>query len=179
MALFFFPSKMFTFVFICSKLQLKSQDEFAIFQWWIVYKHLYPNLKIPVLSNQCQCKIAFATCNFCEKTPFREIKRIDFSRIPLWNWGQGCFPISVHLTKAAKVWIVFSILNRALSWAITSFGNKFCLKMRSKLIKASNNRFYDKFMQLEIGLLSKVFPFIFMCDYTYILILKGIVSSDQ
>ena len=48
---------------------------------------------------------------------------------------------------------MFSILNRALSWAITSFGNKFCLKMRSRLIKALNNRFCVKFMQLEIGLL--------------------------
>ena len=43
----------------------------------------------------------------------------------------------------------FSILNRALSWAITSFGNKFCLKKRSRLIKALDNRFYVKFMQLE------------------------------
>ena len=48
---------------------------------------------------------------------------------------------------------MFLILNRALSWAIISFGNKFCLKMRSRLIKALNNRFYVKFMQLEIGLL--------------------------
>ena len=48
---------------------------------------------------------------------------------------------------------MFSILNRALSWAITSFGNKFCLKKRSTLIKALDNRFYVKFMQLEIGLL--------------------------
>ena len=48
---------------------------------------------------------------------------------------------------------MFSVLNRALSWAITSFENKFCLKMRSRLIKALNNRFYVKFMQLEIGLL--------------------------
>ena len=48
---------------------------------------------------------------------------------------------------------MFSILNRALSWAITSFGNKFCLKSRSRLIKALNNRFCVKFMQLEIGLL--------------------------
>ena len=30
---------------------------------------------------------------------------IDLSRIPFWNWGQGWFPISVHLTKASKVWI--------------------------------------------------------------------------
>ena len=48
---------------------------------------------------------------------------------------------------------MFSILNRALSWAITSFGNKFRLKKRSRLIKALDNRFYVKFMQLEIGLL--------------------------
>ena len=47
---------------------------------------------------------------------------------------------------------MFSILNRALSWAITRFGNKFCLKKRSRLIKALDNRFYVKFMQLEIGL---------------------------
>ena len=45
------------------------------------------------------------------------------------------------------------MLNRALSWAITSSGNKFFLKKRSRLIKASDNRFYVKFMQLEIGLL--------------------------
>ena len=50
---------------------------------------------------------------------------------------------------------MFSILNRALSWAITSFGNKFCLKMRSRLIKSLNNRFCVKFMQLEIGLLEE------------------------
>ena len=48
---------------------------------------------------------------------------------------------------------MFSILNRALSWAITSFGNKFCLKKRSRLIEALDNRFYVKFMQLVIGLL--------------------------
>ena len=48
---------------------------------------------------------------------------------------------------------MLSILNRALSWVITSFGNKFCLKKRSRLIKALYNRFYAKFMQLEIGLL--------------------------
>ena len=48
---------------------------------------------------------------------------------------------------------MFSIRNRALSWAITSFGNEFCLKMRSRLIKALDNRFYVKLMQLEIGLL--------------------------
>ena len=50
---------------------------------------------------------------------------------------------------------MFSILNRALSWAITSFGDKFYLKKRSELIKALNNRFYVKFMQLEKGLLQQ------------------------
>ena len=53
---------------------------------------------------------------------------------------------------------MFSILNRALSWAITSFGNKFCLEKRSRLIGALDNRFYVKFMQLEIGLLSVLLP---------------------
>ena len=52
---------------------------------------------------------------------------------------------------------MFSILNRGLSWAITSFGNKFCLKKRTRLIKALENKFYVKFMQLEIGLLSEKF----------------------
>ena len=47
---------------------------------------------------------------------------------------------------------MLSILNRALSWAITSFGNKFNLKKRSRLIKALDSGFYVKFMQLEIGL---------------------------
>ena len=40
-----------------------------------------------------------------------------------------------------------------LSWVITSFGNKFCLTKRSRLIKALDNRFYIKFVQLRIGLL--------------------------
>ena len=47
---------------------------------------------------------------------------------------------------------MFSILNRALSWAITSFGNEFCVKKRLRLIEALDNGFYVKFMQLEIGL---------------------------
>ena len=47
---------------------------------------------------------------------------------------------------------MFSILNRALSWAITSFGNKFCLKKRSRLMKGLDSGFYVKFMQLEIVL---------------------------
>ena len=38
---------------------------------------------------------------------------------------------------------------------MTSFGNKFCLKKRSGLINALDNRLYVKFMQLEIGLLDK------------------------
>ena len=95
---------MFTFGFICSKLQLKSQDEFAIFQQLKFHKHLSQHLKMTVLSNQCQCKTA------------------------------------LQPATSAKA------------------------------------RGSDKQKQ---GQLSKVFPFIFMCDYTYILILKGIVSSDQ
>ena len=41
-----------------------------------------------------------------------------------------------------------------MSWAITSFENKFNLKKRSGLIKPLDNGFYVKFMQLEIGLLT-------------------------
>ena len=45
------------------------------------------------------------------------------------------FPRKTKCTPAKFQWM-FSILNRALSWAITSFENKFCLKKRSRLIKA-------------------------------------------
>ena len=47
---------------------------------------------------------------------------------------------------------MFLILKRALSWAITSLGNKFCLRKRSRLIEALDNRIYVKFLQLEISL---------------------------
>ena len=40
-----------------------------------------------------------------------------------------------------------------MSWAITSFGNKICLKKMLRLTKALDNRFYIKFTQLEIGVL--------------------------
>ena len=60
---------------------------------------------------------------------------------------------------------MLSILNRALSWAITSFGNKFNLKKRSRLIKASDNGFYVKFIQLEIGLLEA--KFLLKTDITF------------
>ena len=53
---------------------------------------------------------------------------------------------------------MFSVLNRALSWAITSLGNKFCLKKRSRLMKAFDNKFYVRSMPVEIGLL---FPQLF------------------
>ena len=38
-----------------------------------IFKHLSPHLKMPVLSNQCQWKIAFAACNFYRNTSFRQI----------------------------------------------------------------------------------------------------------
>ena len=41
---------------------------------------------------------------------------------------------------SACIWL-FSILNRASSWAITGFGNQFCLKKRSRLMKALDNSF--------------------------------------
>ena len=45
---------------------------------------------------------------------------------------------------------MFLVLNHALSWAITSFGNKFCLKERSRLIKALDNRFHVKFITITV-----------------------------
>ena len=57
-----------------------------------------------------------------------------------------------QMFSACKFEQMFSNLNRALSLAITSFGNKFCLEKRSGLITALDNSFYVKFMQLEIGL---------------------------
>ena len=54
-----------------------------------------------------------------------------------------------------------------LSCAITSFGNKFCLKKRSRLIKALGSRLNVKFMQLEIGL--------FLC----ILVVLDIASEEN
>ena len=37
-----------------------------------------------------------------------------------------------------------------MSCAITNFGNKFCFKKRSRLIRALDKRFYVKFMQFEM-----------------------------
>ena len=106
MAFFFFPSKMFTFGFICSKLQLKSQDEFAIFQQLKVHTCLSPYLKMP------DCSVR---------------------------------SVSVH--------------------------NSFCsLQLLPKHVVQTNG---NKAYCLKSSLLFS------MCDYTYILILKGIVSSDQ
>ena len=65
---------------------------------------------------------------------------------------------------------MFSILNRALSWAITSFKNKLCLRKRSRLIKALDNRFYVKFIQLEIDLFCKC------CDTVLLVPLKPSAS---
>ena len=86
---------------------------------------------------------------------FLTFKTIYLSQISFWNWGQGWFPISVHLTKASKFWIdVFNPKScGALSWVIASFGNTFRRKKTSRLIKVLDNRFYVKFMQLEIYLL--------------------------
>ena len=51
------------------------------------------------------------------------------------------FPSACIKQRRQKFELMFSILNRALSWAITTFGNTFCLKKRSRLIKALDNRF--------------------------------------
>ena len=57
---------------------------------------------------------------------------------------------------------MFPILNRALSWAITSFANEFCVKKRLRLIEALDNGFYVKFMQLEISLFELHFLFAYI-----------------
>ena len=86
------------------------------------------------------------------------------------------FPSACILQRCQNFEQMFSILNRALSWAITSFGNKFCLRKRSRLIKALDNRFYVKFMQLEIGLLCFIsFTKVILWNKNLI---KGIFSGD-
>ena len=79
------------------------------------------------------------------------------------------FPSVYIQQRYQKFEKMFSILNRALSCVIASFGNKFCLKKRSRLIKGLDNRFYVKFMQLEIGLLHRVIyrhdSFVLMLHY--------------
>ena len=76
---------------------------------------------------------------------------------------------------------MLSILDRALSWVITSLGNKFCLKKRSRFIRALDNRFYVKFMQLEIGLLvQQKYTFyytLFWCFVLFVWILAGVTRN--
>ena len=55
------------------------------------------------------------------------------------------------------------------------FGNKFCLEKRLRLIKALNNRFFVKFMKLEIGLLSKVLSYTVLFGYVYN---KALINRD-
>ena len=57
-----------------------------------------------------------------------------------------------------------TILTRALSWTLSGFSEYFYTGKEAKVL---DNRYCVKFMQFGIGLLSKAFPFIFMCDYTY------------
>ena len=80
---------------------------------------------------------------------FREVQVEKYGQ----NWKTVIFPGKLGAIVPILPWM-FSILNRVLSGTITSFGNKFCLEKRSRLIKALDNRFYVKFMQLGIGLLS-------------------------
>ena len=81
-------------------------------------------------------------------------RAINLSRIPFLKLRPRLISHQCASTeRRQKFEQMFSILNRALSWAITSFGNKFCLKKRTRLTKALDNRFYVKFMQLEKGLL--------------------------
>ena len=57
--------------------------------------------------------------------------------------------------------------------AITSFENKFCLKKRSRLIEAVDNRFYVKFIQLEKGL------FLLYSERTRIIYRKLMMQLDM
>ena len=54
--------------------------------------------------------------------------------------------------------------------------NQYQCKIALQPATSTKTRRSDKWKQNQ---LSKVFPFIIMCDYTYILILKGFVSSDH
>ena len=59
---------------------------------------------------------------------------------------------------------------------MTVLSNQCQCKTAFAAATSAKTRGSDKQKQSQ---LYTVFPFIFMCDYTYILILKGIVSSDQ
>ena len=71
------------------------------------------------------------------------LTKIETSYIVAFLNGTNC-----RFIQILKIWTppmlqrtMFSILNCALSWEITSIGNKFCRKKRLRLIKALDNRF--------------------------------------
>ena len=101
----------------------------------------------------CRTDISVHTSVFNVRNVCVGCDQLTFPEFHFETEAKVDFPSACLLQRRQKFEWMFSILNRALSWAITSFGNKFCLKKRSRLIKASDNRFHVKFMQLEIGML--------------------------
>ena len=57
------------------------------------------------------------------------------------------------------------------------FGNKFCLKKRSRLVKVLDNRFYVKFMQLDIVLFKEAI-LTYLFNYIYNLFTGKRASKD-
>ena len=96
------------------------------------------SFSLSFFSNQIQCSQVFL------------IIQLTFSEFHFATEAKVDFPSACISQMRQKFEKMFSILTLALSWAITSFGNKFCLEKRSRLMKALDNRFNFKFMQLEI-----------------------------
>ena len=69
---------------------------------------------MPLLSNQCQCKIAFSACNFCQNTSFRQLETK---------------PIVWSLPFYFYVWlhIYFDTERNCLKWPLESIGLKYHL----------------------------------------------------
>ena len=74
---------------------------------------------------------------------------------------------------------MFSILNGTLSWAITSFGNKFCLKKRSRLIKPLNNSFTSNLCNSDRFITMQNFMEIQQRDLEFLSSGKSTTMSDR
>ena len=60
---------------ICSNIFCpRLYYQVTIFQRRIYHIYLFLCLKMSALSIQCQRKVAFAACNFCQNTSFRQIE---------------------------------------------------------------------------------------------------------
>ena len=79
--------------------------------------------------------------NFPTSLGVVSVMQLTFPEFHFETEAKVDFPSASIQQRGQNFEQMFSILNRALSWAVTSFGNKFCLKKRSRLIKALDNRF--------------------------------------